>query len=37
VASVRRFVDAFNRLDLDSVVGDIHPAGMAPDYQEEKR
>ena len=34
VASVRRFVDAFNRLDLDSVVGDIHPEAQLHEWPE---
>ena len=34
VDSVRRFVDAFNRLDLDSVVGELHPEAELHEWPE---
>jgi ketosteroid isomerase-like protein len=34
VVSVRRFVDAFNRLDLESVVGDLHPEAELHEWPE---
>jgi hypothetical protein len=34
VAAVRRFVDAFNRLDLDAVVGDIDPEAELHEWPE---
>ena len=34
VASVRRFVDAFNRRDLESVIADIDPGGELHEWPE---